>query len=510
MISPYYRPSGRASLTALPIAILGCAALLPAAFAYAWLTLRAPFVLNFFIAFGYSYLIGVVVKYVATLGKVRNARWMGRVGCGMALAAWYCQWAAWIAMSIASAKHPVATSIIDTFISTAMHPSTMLSFAIDISKTGTISIGSWQVTGGLLAAVWLMELGMHLLVAPQMGRMRAGDPFCEVSNTWAEVIVVPGRFAFVDAPAAVAQSLETDPRQILSVLMPCTEDAANYSEVVIYGAGGTESYVSITNVVVTASPKGESKKTAQAVLECLRVPDMDANELLRHLTALGPDQSGQVNSSERPTPPELAPALDHLEADRYQAALEAALPYVASPQSFLRTDAIRLCALASSRLGLWSEALVYWQRLTDDELTAHNALQSATSAVMAGDLPQGETWLKEATKLNATSGELPGLLILTNFVTALTQAGLSAAAMPYLEQIRQAYVDIGVTDPTVLYVNRMPAFGAFLDNSSPVIRAALDQERGRGWYAAMAPHLDDRGNAELSQWLDSHFDTAQC
>jgi hypothetical protein len=509
MTSPYYRPSGLVSLTAVPVAILCGTAVLPAAFAYAWLTLRAPFVLNFFIAFGYSYLIGVVVKYVATLGKVRNGRWMSRAGVGIALAAWYCQWAAWIAMYIhASAKHPGGTSVIETFFGMVIHPWSMISFAIDISKTGTIDIVGWHITGVLLAAVWLLELGMHLMVPPQMGRMRADDPFCEASGTWAERIAVPRRFAFIDAPALVTQRLETDPQQLLSVMTPWTEDSANYSEVVIYGARGAESYVSITNFVVMAPQKDESKKTAQSVLEYLRVPDMGAEELLRHLTAQRPSQAD--HSSEKPTSPELASALDHLESDRFEAAVEAASQHAGSAQFSLRTDANRICALASSRLGRWSEALAYWQRLNDDELTAHNALQIATSAVMAGDLPQGESWVKEAKRLNETSAELPGLLILTNFVTALTDAGQTAGAMPYLDQIREAYVGLGVTDPTVLYVNRMPAFSAFLNNSEPIVRAALNQEQGRGWYAAMVPHLDERGKAELSHWLDSHFSVAQC
>jgi hypothetical protein len=515
MTSPYYRPSGRVGLAAIPIALLFSTAVLPpAAFAYAWLTLHAPFILNFFIAFGFSVFIGAIVKYVATLGKVRNARWMSGAGCGIALVGWYFQWAAWIAISIhnraVQAEHPLGISVIETVAAIATHPSFMISYAIDVLKIGTFAIDGWRITGGLLLTVWLAELGMHLMVPPQMGRMRADDPFCEASKTWAEKISVPRRFAFIDAHALVTQRLETDPLQLLRVMAPWTEDSASYSEVVIFGMRGGECYVSITNFAVAPPQNDESKKIAQPVLECLRVPDMGADELLRHLTGSRQSRSSNGDSAERPTPLELTAALDHLESDRYEAVVQAASPYVGSEESSLRMDANRLCALASSRLGRWGEAVGFWQRLIDDELTAHNALQMATSAVMAGDLPQGETWVNEAKRLNALSGELPGLLILTNFVTALTHAGQTAAAMPYLDQIRQAYVDVGVTDPTVLYVNRMPAFSTFLNNSEPIVGAALNQEQGRGWYTAMVPHLDDRGNAELSEWLDARFNAAQC
>jgi hypothetical protein len=508
MTSPYYRPSGRVPPMAIPIALLCSTAVLPTAFAYAWLTLHAPFVFNFFIAFGFSALIGVVVKYVATLGKVRDARWMSRAGTATALAAWYCQWAAWTAITLQNrAAHPVGASVIETFADIATHPWSMISFAIDISETGTIDIGGWRISGGVLFAVWLLELWMHLIVPPLMGRMRADDPFCEVSDTWAKKIAVPRRFAFIDSPAVVIELLETDPQQVISVLAPWTDESLNYSEVVIYGGRGAESYVSITNVVVT-SPRDGSKKSAQPVVEFLRFPDMGADDLLRDLTEPRPSHADNGNSDERPTPVELASALDHLQSDRYEAVLEAAMPYVASEQSSLRTDANRLCALASTRLGRWSEAVVYWQRLIDDERTAHNALQMATSAVMAGDFRKGVTWVEEAKTLNAESDELPGLMILTNFVTALTNAGQTTTAMRYLDEIKQAYVDIGVTDPTVLYVKRMPFFSAFLENSGPIVRVALNKEQGRRWYTVMLPHLDDRGNAELTEWLDSQFGAA--
>jgi hypothetical protein len=35
-----------------------------------------------------------------------------------------------------------------------------------------------------------------------------------------------------------------------------------------------------------------------------------------------------------------------------------------------------------------------------------------------------------------------------------------------------------------------------------------DQEQGRHWYAAMLPHLDERGRTELSEWLGNQFGQA--
>jgi hypothetical protein len=237
------------------------------------------------------------------------------------------------------------------------------------------------------------------------------------------------------------------------------------------------------------------------VLEFLRVTNIAPDELMRRLNQTAESTSEEGCVTEGPPPPELAAALDHLDADHYEDALVAAAPYVASDQSGLRTDANRLCALACSRLGRWGEAVAYWRTLLNDEPTAHNTLQHATSVVMDGDLVTGKILIDKARSMNETSGEMPDLLMLTNFVTALTEAGEVAAAMPYLDDIRQAYVDVGVTDPTLLYVRGMPSLNVFLNKSWPIVCAALNQTQWLGWYTAMLPHLDGRGNTELNEWL---------
>jgi hypothetical protein len=218
-----------------------------------------------------------------------------------------------------------------------------------------------------------------------------------------------------------------------------------------------------------------------------------------------PSPSDAAHAPELPVPPELATALEHLNADQYEAALDAAKPYTKADQASLRIDATRLSALACARLGLWAESLAFWHALFDEEGSAHNALQVATSSVMAGDVPRGVIWVAKSLEMNSASRELPGLLIQTNFVTALTQCGHMEAALPYLDEIKQTYASLGLTDPTFLYAQRVPFFSAFLDNSAPVIRAALGPEQGRAWYTSMLPHLDDNGRTELCAWLENGF-----
>jgi hypothetical protein len=507
MTSPYYCPSGRLPPTAIPFTILGSIAALPGAWIYAWLTVHIPFVyFNFFFTTCFAICLGCIAKYAATHGKVRNPRWMGKLGVAIGLVGWYCQWAAWIAMLIHKSGHLSGDSLVPSFIALAASPRFMVHFAVDVASTGVWKIGGWSVAGGALIAVWLAELALLLYLPHLMGRTRAGEPFCETSNTWAEATELPRKFAFIDEPYVVAQFLETHPKQLFSVLGAWSEGGPlGYSKVTVHHCrGGGDPYISITNTAVVLKD-GKIEETHKSVSDFLRLPGMDPDEVMRICAASAPSPSEAAGVPELPDPPGLETAIEYLNAGQYEAALDSAAPYIKADQASLRIDATRLCALACSRLGRWPESTNFWHTLFDEERTAHNALQVATSSVMAGNVQRGATWVAKSLEMNAVSHELPGLLIQTNFVTALSQCGQMKDALPYLDEIKQVYANVRLTDPTFLYAQRMPLFSAFLDNSAPVIRAALDPEQGRAWYTSMLPHLDDSGRTELSAWLANDF-----
>jgi hypothetical protein len=506
MTTPYYRPSGRVPASVYPIAIVISAGLVPFAWLYAWLIIHAPPVFNFFIAFGFSFAIGWLTKLIAARGKVRDLSWIGRAGIVLGVAGWYLQWAAWAALTMyALGRQESAVSVSGTFVTLATHPWLLIRFAMDIVAGGTMSLFGWPLRGAWLLGVWLIELGLHLMVAPSQGRMRVDEPFCETTNTWAEKVVVQRKFSPVDA-AQVSSALEADPHAIRTILTPSAADEAmNHAEVILYRTGAADAYLSITNVVVTLDKKGAPESKREPVVEYLRLPDTNIDTLIDHLAAMTPSTSGHTQEAGRPVAPAIAGALEYLEAERYAEALDAAVGHVSAEESGLRTDALRISALACARLERWDEAARFFSSLFREEPGTHNALQAATSSVMAGALSPGLSWMEQAQALNAASKELPHMMLLTSFVTALKQSGQEAAAMPFIDQLRQAYTDLGSTDPTVLYASSMPFFSTFLSNSLQFVRAAFEPEQGRRWYAHMLPSLDPAGRAELSEWLEREF-----
>jgi hypothetical protein len=506
MTTPYYRPSGCVPASAYPIAIVISAGLVPFAWLYAWLIIHAPPVFNFFIAFGFSFAIGWLTKLIAAHGKIRKLSWISRLGIVLGVAGWYLQWAVWAAMTIcALGRQESAVAVSGTFATLVTHPWLLIRFAMDIAAGGTMNIFGWPLRGTWLLGVWLVELGLHLMIAPLMGRMRVDEPFCETTNAWAEKIVVPRKFSPVDA-AQVSSVLEADPHAIRTILTPSSADeSGSHAEVILYRTGAADAYLSITNVVVTLDRKGTPESKRDPVIAYLRLPGTNIDTLIVHLAAMTPPTSGHAQEAGSPVAPVIAGALEFLEAERYAEALDAAVAHVPSEESGLRTDAVRICALACARLERWDEAARFFSSLFREEPGTHNALQAATSSVMAGALSPGLSWMEQAQALNAASKEVPHMMLLTSFVTALKQSGREAAAMPFIDQIRQAYTDIGSTDATVLYASSMPFFSAFLSNSLQFVRVAFEPEQGRRWYAHMLPSLDPAGRAELSEWLEREF-----
>ncbi len=184
----------------------------------------------------------------------------------------------------------------------------------------------------------------------------------------------------------------------------------------------------------------------------------------------------------------------------YEAAFSAARPFIDAPDPQVRSDANRMCALSSSRLGRWSEAAVYWEGLFDCERIAHNALQVAASKVMAGQLSEGEEWMRKTTAMSHGAGQL--FHFHTSYITALKSSGYVPAAMPYLQAVKEVYESLHSTDPTTLTMRGVPFFESFLAQSEAIVDASMDPAQAAAWYASMAPHVDENGQAALHALLE--------
>jgi hypothetical protein len=487
----------------IPCTILAALAALAGGWVYAWLAVRTPAFLDFFLLLLFALGLGRLASLAAWVAKVRNPLWMGRFGLLVGLAGWYGHWAAYIAV-LAHQYSADPSAAFDSYMALLGNPPALAGAMSDLYAMSGWKLIGIPLSGFAVDAAWALELAVMLILPLASGRARAGQPFCEVTNRWARQTGLPRRLACLDAhPDALAHMLEAQPRRLLSLLAPWPDGQPRYLKLTLYRCPGSDSYLSITTVEI-AEKDGKAHETRRLILEYLRLPGMDPDELIQ-LGAPPSEQSTAAAGDPPDTRAELLPAIDHLQEGRYEPALAAAAPYLKAEHRQLRVDAVRLSALATAHLGRWNESLGFWNTLFGEQATAHNALQLANACVMTGQLTEGAAWLERARQINAGSQDLPGLFLLTSFIAALTRAGHMHAALPYLNEIREFYLNLPMTDPTYLFAHRVPALSVFLENSAPVIHAALGPDEGHAWYSAMHARLDDLGRAELTAWLDSRF-----
>ncbi|MBB4129857.1 hypothetical protein [Xanthomonas sp. 3075] len=196
--------------------------------------------------------------------------------------------------------------------------------------------------------------------------------------------------------------------------------------------------------------------------------------------------------------PALLPALHLFQRGDHVGAVNAA-----QAQLHVGADAQRLCALALSALDRYREAYPHWLALYELEPTAHNALQLATTSVMCNEIDRGEQWLLTFDDLNAQERSTSPATARTSFLTALTRAGHGAHALPHLEWLREAYAGMSITDSHFLYVRGLPFLEAFLERSTPLLRACLPADALPGWYAQLQPSLDPPGQAAVAAHIAS-------
>ncbi|WP_152594719.1 hypothetical protein [Massilia sp. BSC265] len=75
---------------------------------------------------------------------------------------------------------------------------------------------------------------------------------------------------------------------------------------------------------------------------------------------------------------------------------------------------------------------------------------------MADKVEQGLAWAERARALNAVSREMSAVTIITSLPTALTSSNHAEEALPFVEQLRDVYAHLHVTDLTFLYGHRLP------------------------------------------------------
>ena len=505
---PCYRPNGRICLTRLwrlPAYALPILAVVSWAYAvalrYGPPALLAPLITLF-------YAVACAVPVVILMEKVHSRSPRFNTVMAMALVG-FAFWVRWVV----------------TFRSLGAQAATQFALSNPLDALGILwdygvaraQADPHEFSALASALIWLLEVAMVGATTVFLARHQAFKPYSEAQGTWAREEAGGELYLGHVTPDAVRQRVAKDGIAPLLELaradrLQATPLASEWSTLKItsYSVPEDETafWLSLDEVRSSRSSEGKVKSTSLDILRYWAVEPAQYRRLMAYLHAV--DETGPAapepsrdDDAERPTPTELEPALAALQADNPSTALRLAEGYRTHPQTHVREDALRLCALAESRLARWADAYDDFHALFELEPTAHSALQLATTSVMSGQLLRGQAWFDEADTLNTQSGDMPPPQLRTAFLSALEQAGEYAACEPHLVWLRDAYASVASTDSHRLWSYGLPFFSEFLAKSKALLEHHLDAEQLHAWFQPLKPKVDADGQAAIDAVLET-------
>jgi hypothetical protein len=511
-----YRPSGRVGWRAL-WAVPACV-LLAIALGWGYAHVVAPQTSTVF-----TLIVAVVLSIVAILvltvaGKLAHSRsqaFSTALGGLLALAMLWARWKTTLDLADLHAQSQSFAASLPFLWPQRLWASLP---ALQESTRSTLGIG-WVVLGcgvEALALVW---------ACAWTARISATELYSESAHAWAKQIekrdlawagdeegVRPVR-ALLDRYGVDTllsrKRLDEPPSQGMSAWV--LEVACHQVE-----ADAAARWLTIRRVKVVRDAPGGPKREPLDVVDGWQVDASDFDALVAHLRqpvslaapavgepspGWGPESPDVPAAERRPDPPELKEAIAALEAGDFPSVVELATAFRDSADAALRADALRLCALGHSRLAQWTRAFEDFEALFALDPSPLDALQLATTSVMAGELARGQAWFDKACELQPEHGEPPMARLHTGFISALTQAGEFQAAVPHLEWLRGAWPVLGSTDDTRAWMAGLPFFGEFLARSQDILRRSMPLDEVIAWYMPLRDVLDADGIAQLDPVL---------
>lgn len=151
----------------------------------------------------------------------------------------------------------------------------------------------------------------------------------------------------------------------------------------------------------------------------------------------------------------------------------------------------------------FNKALPLFEEVATKKNSAEDWFNVATCAVMALQLTQGKEALVEATALAEKESNPDGLsvgMMHFYFMCALRDSGFVEEGMKELEQFRESYSSLKITDDMFLSIRGLPSLQQFLAMGIGLLKKqtkVLPQE----WLTQFGSTLDAEGQAEVGAFI---------
>jgi len=253
---------------------------------YAFINHHNPIIyLNILLVFGFGWALGLVVAKGVSVFHIRNrvvAAVAGVIIFGVAYAAHWCVYIPTVLIDFdRNTSSFDVRLILETAVMFARYPMYILEWILRINESGVWSVtmpgsrtGGIEISGLVLALVWLAEAVIIGYFAVKMPWEQAGEPYSERRQKWLTAKVLAAPIAFIENVEEFLNKLARGDYSALTTplaSLPEEEEeeeendetaekkSAQYAAVTLY-ADSFEPYISVQNFSTSAQQVKQTKK----------------------------------------------------------------------------------------------------------------------------------------------------------------------------------------------------------------------------------------------------------
>lgn len=189
-----------------------------------------------------------------------------------------------------------------------------------------------------------------------------------------------------------------------------------------------------------------------------------------------------------------------LKAEQYEKVILGAENLLNHKSIYVVKDAAKLMGNSYFRQAKYQESLPYFQTATNHNAEINDWFNVITSATLSNNIEIGRDAFEQAIKIKRPSEEQLSIpMIYQYYACALRDVGENSLALEQINNLREIYEQLKITDSTFLYIRGVPFLSHTMDVAVDVFKglgASFDSEK---WIDNFSAKLDEEGQEYLKE-----------
>lgn len=200
-------------------------------------------------------------------------------------------------------------------------------------------------------------------------------------------------------------------------------------------------------------------------------------------------------------PPELSltdKLWELLQNEKYEEVISEAKKLIGHKSAVIAKDANKLMGMSLFRQAKYQEALPHFQNATEYNPEINDWFNVVTSGTLSKNVEVGRNAFDKAVQLQLDSGhkEQPSIPCMRQYYAcALRDIGEYELALEQINELRQIYEQIIITDTTFFYIRGVPFLSHTMDVAVDVFNGLGASFDAKEWIDSFSSKLDDEGGS---------------